>query len=47
VIRSTSYKGKKVAVFGLGLTGISAALSLASGGADVFAWDDNDASVIL
>lgn len=47
MIRSTSYKGKKVAVFGLGLTGISAALSLASGGADVFAWDDNDASVIL
>ena len=47
MIRSNSYKGKKVAVFGLGLTGVSAALSLAAGGADVFAWDDNDASVDL
>ncbi|KJV69554.1 UDP-N-acetylmuramoyl-L-alanine--D-glutamate ligase [Candidatus Neoehrlichia procyonis] len=35
------YKGKKVAVFGLGKTGISVLKSLSLSGAQVFFWDDN------
>ena len=35
-----SYKGKRVAVFGLGKSGLSSARSLRAGGADVLAWDD-------
>ncbi len=37
----TSYYGKKVAVLGLGRSGLSAARALVSGGARVFAWDDS------
>jgi len=37
----TIVSGRTVAVFGLGRTGVTAALSLVAGGADVFAWDDN------
>ncbi len=36
----TSFNGRKVAVLGLGRSGISAALSLIAGGAEVIAWDD-------
>jgi UDP-N-acetylmuramoylalanine--D-glutamate ligase len=36
----TTFKGQKVAVFGLARTGIAAALALAAGGAEVLAWDD-------
>ncbi|WP_018997754.1 UDP-N-acetylmuramoyl-L-alanine--D-glutamate ligase [Hirschia maritima] len=36
------YKGKDVALFGLGRTGISAAKALTAGGARVHAWDDNE-----
>jgi UDP-N-acetylmuramoylalanine--D-glutamate ligase len=39
----TTFKGKKVAVFGLARTGIAAALALAAGGAEVLAWDDGQA----
>ncbi len=38
------YKGRDVAVFGLGRTGLSAARALIAGGARVHAWDDNEAS---
>lgn len=37
----TSYAGGKVAVFGLGKSGLSASRALVAGGAQVFAWDDN------
>jgi UDP-N-acetylmuramoylalanine--D-glutamate ligase len=42
---ATTFKGKSVAVFGLARSGISCALSLMAGGADVFAWDDSEPSV--
>ncbi|MEP1230778.1 MAG: UDP-N-acetylmuramoyl-L-alanine--D-glutamate ligase [Litorimonas sp.] len=41
MIKAGTFKGRVVAVFGMGRTGISAALSLAAGGADVWAWDDS------
>ena len=40
----TSFAGKRVALFGLGASGIGAALALRLGGADVAAWDDTAAS---
>ena len=40
MIKAGTFKRQTIAVFGLGRTGISAALSLAAGGADVWAWDD-------
>ncbi|MFT3733216.1 MAG: UDP-N-acetylmuramoyl-L-alanine--D-glutamate ligase [Hyphomicrobium sp.] len=40
MIRATSFEGKSVAVFGLGASGIAAALSLRDAGAIVAAWDD-------
>lgn len=42
MIKATTFKDRTVAVFGLGRTGISAALSLQEGGANVWAWDDRD-----
>jgi UDP-N-acetylmuramoylalanine--D-glutamate ligase len=42
MIRITEYAGRDVAVYGLGRTGLSAALALKAGGARVHAWDDND-----
>ncbi len=44
MIKARSFKGKHVAVFGLGRTGITASLALAAGGAVVHAWDDNEAT---
>ena len=41
----TSFKGRKVALFGLGGSGLATAEALAAGGADVVAWDDNPDSV--
>lgn len=35
------YRNQKVAVFGLGKAGKSAAIALAAGGAEVLVWDDN------
>jgi UDP-N-acetylmuramoylalanine--D-glutamate ligase len=35
------FNGRKVALFGLGGSGLSTARALAAGGADVAAWDDN------
>ncbi len=43
MIKASQFAGKTLAVFGLGRTGISAALSLQAGGATVLAWDDNEA----
>lgn len=40
MIPVSEYVDRKVAVFGLGRSGIAAARALAAGGAQVFAWDD-------
>lgn len=37
-----AYKGRRVAVFGLGRTGIAAAKALEAGGASVSCWDDSE-----
>lgn len=37
----TCFSGKRVALFGLGGSGIATARALSAGGADVIAWDDN------
>lgn len=44
MIKAKTFQGKTVALFGLGRSGISAALSLKAGGASVAAWDDNATS---
>jgi UDP-N-acetylmuramoylalanine--D-glutamate ligase len=41
MIPVTTFAGKKVAVFGLGGSGLATAGALMAGGADVAAWDDN------
>src|SRR5258706_13743408 len=41
MIPITTFAGKKVAVFGLGGSGMVAASALAAGGADVVGWDDS------
>lgn len=41
----SSFKGGKVALFGLGGSGLATAEALVAGGADVTAWDDNPDSV--
>jgi len=43
VIAARAYKDRKVAVFGLGASGLAAARALVAGGADVLAWDDGEA----
>lgn len=40
-----TFKGKRVAVFGLARSGLACIASLQEGGADVLAWDDAEASV--
>src|SRR3954468_18598347 len=45
MIPVTSFAGKKVAVFGLGGSGLASAQALVAGGADVIAFDDNAGSV--
>jgi len=45
MIPTTSLSGKKVALFGLGGSGIATACALIEGGAEVTAWDDNPDSV--
>ena len=45
MIRITSFAGRRVAVFGLGASGIATAKALVAGGADVVASDDNAAGV--
>lgn len=41
----SSFKGRKVALFGLGGSGLVTARALLAGGAQVIAWDDNPVSV--
>lgn len=41
MIPVSSYKGKKIALFGLGISGLSAAAALKAGGADVVCYDEN------
>jgi len=45
VIPATTCKNKKIAVFGLGGSGLATAQALVAGGADVVAWDDNPENV--
>jgi UDP-N-acetylmuramoylalanine--D-glutamate ligase len=45
VIAVTTFAGRKVAIFGLGGSGLASASALLAGGADVVAFDDNAASV--
>ena len=45
MIPVTSFAGKKVALFGLGGSGLASAQALAAGGAEVIAFDDSAASV--
>src|SRR5215469_11495181 len=45
MIPVTTFAGKKVAVFGLGGSGLVSASALLAGGADVIGWDDNAESV--
>jgi len=41
MVASLKYQNKKIAIYGMGLTGISAATALKKLGAKVFCWDDN------
>jgi UDP-N-acetylmuramoylalanine--D-glutamate ligase len=41
VIPVTTFAGQKVAVFGLGGSGLASAIALRAGGADVVGWDDS------
>ena len=45
MIAVTTFAGKRIALFGLGGSGLVTARALAEGGCDVLAWDDNPASV--
>nr|WP_306265283.1 UDP-N-acetylmuramoyl-L-alanine--D-glutamate ligase [Pararhizobium sp. IMCC3301] len=45
MIPVTTMSAKRVAVFGLGGSGLSTASALVAGGADVVVWDDNEARV--
>ncbi|CCE96503.1 UDP-N-acetylmuramoylalanine-D-glutamate ligase [Sinorhizobium fredii HH103] len=45
MIPVTTFKGRKVALFGLGGSGLATAEALVAGGAEVTAWDDNPDSV--
>jgi len=42
MIPITVFEGRKIAVFGLGLSGLAAARSLMAGGAEIVAWDDSE-----
>ena len=44
MIPVSAFSGRRVAVFGLGRTGRAAARALEAGGAQVSAWDDNEAT---
>jgi UDP-N-acetylmuramoylalanine--D-glutamate ligase len=45
MIPVTAFAGKKVALFGLGASGLASASALLAGGADVVAWDDDASRV--
>src|ERR1700758_5623576 len=46
MIAVTVFGGKKVAIFGLGGSGLTSASALLAGGADVIAWDDDVDAVL-
>jgi UDP-N-acetylmuramoylalanine--D-glutamate ligase len=46
MIPVTTFAGKKVAIFGLGGSGLASASALLAGGADVVGWDDNPETVV-
>ena len=43
MIPVTTFSGRRVALFGLGGSGLATAKALVAGGADVVAWDDGEA----
>ncbi len=45
MIAATTFAGKTVAVFGLGRTGLACIAALKAGGAQVWAWDDNQSAI--
>jgi UDP-N-acetylmuramoylalanine--D-glutamate ligase len=45
MIPVTTFAGRRVAVFGLGASGLASASALMAGGADVVAWDDQDDTI--
>ena len=45
MIPLTSFAGKKLALFGLGASGLASASALLAGGADVIAFDDSDETI--
>ncbi|MDF1609571.1 UDP-N-acetylmuramoyl-L-alanine--D-glutamate ligase [Hoeflea sp. YIM 152468] len=45
MIAASTFQGRRVALFGLGGSGLATAKSLAAGGAEISAWDDNPAQV--
>jgi len=45
MIAATKFAGKKIAVFGLGRSGNACIAALEKGGAQVWAWDDNEEAV--
>ena len=45
MIPATTFRGRRVALFGLGGSGLATASSLLAGGAEIVAWDDNPAQV--
>ncbi|EDQ32405.1 UDP-N-acetylmuramoylalanine--D-glutamate ligase [Hoeflea phototrophica DFL-43] len=45
MIAASTFKGRRVALFGLGGSGLATARSLVAGGAELIAWDDNPAQV--
>ncbi len=45
MIAASAFSGRKVALFGLGGSGLATARALVEGGAEVLAWDDNPDSV--
>src|SRR3546814_5736849 len=44
MIVSAAFRGKRYAVFGLARSGLAAVRALVASGADVIAWDDNEAA---
>jgi len=47
MIPVTAFAGKRLAVFGLGGSGLASASALLAGGADVIGWDDNPDTVAV
>jgi len=46
MIAVKGFKGKRVAIFGLGRSGLTAARALKAGGAEPILWDDKPAAVM-